>query len=153
METKIREIAAAIIATLGGRAQTAWFKGQTLMRLESIINSSVVGHLGMSPYRIMYGREPRTALAAKLDWRSEDYGRMVLGDETLTLEGVNNIIAVHHKTIESLQTLAQLETSVSQALTKRAFDAKRKPGAIGVGQYVIATAPIGWRRGTREKKN
>jgi hypothetical protein len=143
VETKIREIAAAIIATLGGRAQTAWFKGQTLMKLESIINSSVVGHLGMSPYRIMYGREPRTALAAKLDWRSEDYGRMVLGDETWTLEGVNNIIAVHHKTIESLQTLAQLETSVSQALTKRAFDAKRKPGAIGVGQYVIVltTAP------------
>ena len=137
VETKIRAIAAAIIATLGGKAQTAWFKGDTLMKLESVINSTVVEHLGMSPYRIMYGREPRTALSAKLDWSNGDFGSMVLGVKEVSLDDVNNIITTHHETVRGLQGMVLLETSVSQALTKRAWDARRKQGDIKVGAHVI----------------
>ena len=56
VETQIREIASAIIATLGAKAERGWFSGPWLSTLEGVINSTVVMHMECSPYGVLHTR-------------------------------------------------------------------------------------------------
>jgi hypothetical protein len=137
VETKIKGIAGAIIATLGHKAPREWFKGKTLDNLEGIINSTIVSSTGMSPYAVAHGREPRTPLARVGDWSSEAYWEGQLGMENATFNDFNEIVAAHHDAMDAAQGLAALGSSVSQALTKREWDAARKPSDYKEGEWVL----------------
>jgi transposase InsO family protein len=67
VETRFKGIAEALRASLGGKAPTAWFKGDTLARLEGIINSTYVESIGGSPWWVLNGLEPHTPLSARTD--------------------------------------------------------------------------------------
>ena len=136
VETKIREIAAAIMATLGAKAERDWLKGPLLAKLEGIINTVVVEEtVKGSPHWVLHGREPRTPLSAMTDWSAPEWGERVLGVKGATLNDVNEIVAQHHETIRCVQEMVQLGTSVAQALR-----ARRRAGTIvtySEGSYVI----------------
>ena len=151
VETRIRSIASAIMATLGHKAPREWFRGQWLNRLEGIINASVVEDLGASPYCVLMGREPRTALAAQI-WSSANYGAEALGMAGATLGDINEIIAEHHAAVRAAEQMALLGTTVAQALRKRRWDAAHKPPSFAAGDFVTVhvVAPnrlLPWRVG------
>jgi hypothetical protein len=137
VENRIRGIAASIMAVLGNKAEREWFKGPLLGRLEGVINSAVIEGKGCSPYGAMFGREPRTALSATADWSSDSFGERALGAPGVTLEDVNEIIARHHAVVRAVEQRLLIGTSVQQALTKRSWEAERKPGTYTVGEYII----------------
>ena len=136
VETKIREIANAIIATLGAKAPREWMKGDLLARLELTINSTVVELMGCSPYCVLNGREPRTALVAQCEWSSPEFGDW-LGAPGVNVNDINEIIAVHHSVMGAVQERVLLGSSVQQALTKRHWDGTRKLSEFKVGDYAI----------------
>jgi len=137
VESRIRGIAAAIMAVLGNKAERDWFKGPLLGRLEGVINTAVIESKGCSPYGALMGREPRTALSAMADWSSDDFGELALGASGVTLEDVNEIIARHHAVVRAAEERILIGTSVQQALTKRSYDAGRMTGTYKTGEYVI----------------
>ena len=151
VESRIRSIAAAIMATLGYKAPREWFRGPWLNRLEGIINASIVEDLGASPYGVLMGREPRTALAAQI-WSSANYGAEALGLAGATLGDINEIIAEHHAAMKAAEQMALLGTTVAQALRKRRWDAAHEPPKYGAGDFVTVrvVAPnrlLPWRVG------
>jgi hypothetical protein len=137
VETKIREIAAAIIATLGAKAEREWFKGPWLSILEGIINSTVVMHMECSPYGVLHGREPRTRAAALADWSAGTFGVETLGISGATLDDINEIVAQYHAVVRAVQERVILGSSVQQALTKKLWDAGRVTRRYTVGEYVL----------------
>ena len=142
-ETRFRGLAGALMATLGGKAPREWWKGPLLGRLERIINSTYVDSIGGSPYWAMYGREPRTPLAAAVDWTHDEFGERIFGIKGITPNDFNEILAAHHDVINKVQERVSIATSVAQALTKNTWDAKHGPVDFKVGQWVIVhrTAP------------
>ena len=152
VETLIRQIASALIATLGHKAQHQWADGSLLTRLEGIINSTVCEPTGSSPYGVLMGREPRTALSARVHWEAPDFGAKVVGVDGATLNDVSEIVAQHHAAVAAAEQRAILASSVAQAITKRDWDAKRVPGNFKAGESVIVlyTPPnrlLPWWRG------
>jgi hypothetical protein len=136
VETRIRGLAASIIAELGHKAPRDWSSGKLLDKLEGVINSTVVGPTGTSPFAVLFGREPRTPLSRVGDWSAPDYVSNII-DEAVTLHDLNEIIAEHHAAIDAAQNLAMLSTSVEQAITKREWDASRKPSDYKIGEWVL----------------
>lgn len=136
VETRFRGVANALMATLGARASYEWCDPPHLARLEMIMNSMYCEPLGGSPFWAMYGRDPRTALSASADWTSATFGSDVLDAPKLTYDDLMNIIAESHGRIRASQGLALLGSSVAQAVTKGAYDAKSKPSTFVVGQDV-----------------
>ena len=84
METRFRGIAASIIAVLGHKAPHLWMSGPLLARLERLINGTYCESIHGSPYWAMFGREPRTRLAAMVDWSSTTFGEVALGLPSVT---------------------------------------------------------------------
>ena len=137
VEERFRGIASAIMATLGGKAPTAWYKGPLLGRLEGIINSTYVSSIGGSPSWALYGREPRTPLAASVDWTDVNFGQHAIELSNFTVEDYNNLIAAHHDSIQRAHGLVSLATSVAQALTKKTWDATHAKNTTKVGDWVL----------------
>jgi hypothetical protein len=137
VESRIRGIAAAIMAVLGAKAPKTWFGGHLLAHLEDVINSTIVSSTGMSPYWAKFGRPPRTRLSASVDWSSPSFGEVAVGLPSATFDDVNNIIAAHHEAMDAAHNRALLATSVEQALTKRTYDASRATPNFTVGQWVL----------------
>ena len=143
VETRFRGIAGAIIATLGHKAPTDWWKGPLLAKLEHVINSTICEPIGGSPYWAMNAREPRSALSAQTDWTNTAFGEQVLGVEAASFEDYVAIIAAHHDALNAVQGRVHLATSLAQAMTKRRYDAARAVGDFRVGEWVLVhrTAP------------
>ena len=137
VETRFRSIAAAIMATLGHKAPHLWLDGRLLRRLENIINSTFCSSIHGSPYWAMSGREPRTQVAALADWSAANFGDAVLGLIEATYDDYMSIVAEHHANLNAVQQRVLLTSSIAQAITKRDWDAGRKPGDIKVGEYVL----------------
>jgi hypothetical protein len=152
VETLIRQVASAIIATLGHKAQHQWKDGSLLSRLEGIINTTVCESTGSTPYGVLMGREPRTALSAQVHWSDPRFGSAVVGVDGATLNDVSEIVAQHHASVEAAEQRAILSSSVAQAVTKRDWDAKRKSPDFKVGEHIVVlhTPPnrlLPWYRG------
>jgi len=143
VETRFRTIAGAIMATLGHKAPHLWFAGRMLRVLENLINSTFVESIHGSPYWAMNGREPRTKLAAMLDWTVPNWGESVLGIAGAGYNDYMEIVSQHHASMNAVHERVLLASSVAQALTKRTWDAAREPGNIAVGTHVLVlhTAP------------
>jgi len=137
VETRIRGVAAALMATLGAKAPRTWFEGHLLARIEDSINSTYVSSIGMTPAMAMYGRESRTALAAACDWSSPDFGATTFGLPSLTLEEINEIIAAHHAVLDAVHSRAMLATSVEQAVTKGLWDSSHPQPTFKIGEWVL----------------
>jgi hypothetical protein len=104
VETRIRGIAAALVATLGGKAPKAWFTGPHLADLEAIINIINTTHvepIGGCPSWAMYGRQPRTRLSAATAWEEAEASGQTMG-LPLTPGELNEIIAAHHAAMRAV---------------------------------------------------
>ena len=143
VETRFRSIAGAIMATLGAKAPHLWFAGRMLRVLENLINSTFVESIHGSPYWAMNGREPRTKLAASLDWTVPNWGETVLEMPGAEFQDYMEIVAQHHATLNAVHERVLLASSVAQAITKRTWDASREPPKIVKGMHVLLlhTAP------------
>ena len=137
VETRFKGIADALMASLGGKAPTAWFKGDFIMRLEGIINSTVVSSVGGSPWWVLTGFEPRTPLAARTDWTNADFGRDVLGEDKLTHEDYCNAIAALHEHINNVQGRALMASSLAQAITKTDWNKRVQDVVFKEGDWVL----------------
>jgi hypothetical protein len=137
VETRFKGIAEALMASLGGKAPTAWFKGDTLARLEGIINSTYVESIGGSPWWVLNGLEPHTPLSARTDWTNASFGKDVLGVDTLTHEQYCNAIAALHEHINKVQGRALLASSLAQAITKTAWGKTHEEVVFKVGSWVL----------------
>lgn len=136
VETKMRGLATAIIATLGGKAPTGWFKDpRMLMRLEQVINSTYTSAHGGCPGWVLTGREPRTLLSATT---SDVYDATeVLGIPGATADDVSEIIAQHHDQIDKVQGRARMAVCLAQALSKARYDGRREPASYKEGDWVL----------------
>jgi hypothetical protein len=135
VETKIREIGAALVAVLGNKAESSWWKGRMLADLERVINSTVIEHLGFSPYAILHGHEPRTQMAALTDWsQAESEGHAGIAD--ISHGQLNNMTEWYHTIIDAVQASVSVATSLAMALTKRRYDEQRTSPRAKVGDYV-----------------
>ena len=137
VETRFKGIADALMASLGGKAPTAWYKGDFLMRLEGIMNSTAVSSVGGSPWWVLTGFEPRTPLAALTDWTNADFGRDVMGDDKLTHEDYCNAIAALHEHINKVQGRALMASSLAQAITKTDWNKRVKEMVFKVDDWVL----------------
>ena len=137
VESRFRGIAGSIMATLGARAPTTWYQGRVIANLESVINSTYVSSIGGSPSFALYGREPRTPLAALTDWTNTNFGRDVVGVSALTHNDYCEILAQHHSVMQNVQGLASLASSVAQAVTKRDWDASHEKSTFVVGDHIL----------------
>jgi hypothetical protein len=141
VETKFRPIAHALMATLGKKAAADWKVHPHIQRLEFIINTMYCEPIGGSPYFAVFGREPRTPLAAKTSWTDSAVARF-LETATISAEDVQNIIGEHHARITAVQSLLLTGSSVAQAVTKAAYEKLAKPSPFTVGSSVaLHTAP------------
>ena len=139
VENKFKGIAHAIIATLGGKAPTGWYKDPHMLdKLERVIGSTFTSVLGGSPYWALTGREPRTRLSAATQFSGD-----ALESPGVTENDVCEIVAAHHAQLNAVQGRVTLATSLAQALTKNKFDRSRSPGDYKVGEWVLVhfTAP------------
>jgi hypothetical protein len=120
------------MAVLGHKAPTSWWRDGLIRLLEFIINSTFCEPVHGSPFWAMHGFEPRTALSVA-DWTA------VLNKpgSSVTYDDLAEIIAEHHARLSAVQGRVSLATSLAQALTKRAWDEKRKPGQYAVGDTVL----------------
>jgi len=139
VETKFRGIASAIMAMLGGKAPTSWFKDpRTLMRLEEVINSTYTSAHGGSPSWVLTGREPRTRLSAATSSGLDDAVLSdLLGLPSVTSNDINEIISQHHDQIDKVQRRASLALSLGQALSKSRYDAARVAADFKVDAWVL----------------
>ena len=137
VETRFKGIADALRASLGGKAPTAWYKGDFLMRLEGIMNSTAVSSVGGSPWWVLTGFEPRTPLAALTDWTNADLWRDVMGDDKLTHEDYCNAIAALHEHINKVQGRALMASSLAQAITKTDWNKRVKEMVFKVDDWVL----------------
>lgn len=139
VETKFKGIAHALMAVLGGKAPTGWYKDARLLtKLERVIGASFTSTLGGSPIWGRTGREPRTTLSAvTADYSSADYGEQLLGLSGIVEDDVQEIVARHHAQINRAQGRASLATSLAQALTKSRYDKSRSTGDFKVGEWVL----------------
>jgi len=130
VESRFRTIAAAIMATLGGRASSSWADGTLLMEVELALNSTIVDPIGGSPFWCLHGREPRTAAVAA-----------VSATHTLPLslskEETDELVAELHAHLDVVQGRALLSSSVAQIITKRRYDATHPTPSYTVGQWVL----------------
>jgi hypothetical protein len=74
VETRMRPLAAALIATLGAKAPSDLNCMKTLPRLEFIFNTTYCDGIRGSPYYVKHGREPRTYLSSRLNWDAPNAG-------------------------------------------------------------------------------
>jgi hypothetical protein len=138
-ETKFREIGAALIATLGNKAESSWWKGHFLSDIERIVNSTVIEHLGFSPYAVLHGHEPCTELTALTDWARAETERAETeraGTAGISFNQINNFTECYHTIIDSVQQAVSMSTSLAMALTKRRYDETRTTSKVKVGDYV-----------------
>lgn len=136
VESRIRSVAAALMATLGHKAPLDWFKKPYIADLEGIINNTHCAPLGGSPYWAMTGMQARTR-ESTVDWTSAKYGADTLGIESLTANDVSNIIAEHHAVMDAVHGRVRLATSLAQALTKERWDRAREASAFTAGDHVL----------------
>ena len=137
VESRIRPLAEALIATLGHKAPGDWNHLKTLPRLEFLINSLFCDGTRGSPYWVLHGREPHTSLSAMADWEAPTLGTKLLGHPALDANTINNIVAEHHTRLNAVQGRASIATCLAQALTKHAFDARHQPGRFSVKDIVL----------------
>lgn len=139
VETKLKGIAWALVSVMGAKAPGGWYKDAKLLsRLERVINSSITSPVHGSPTYVLTGREPRTPLAAAVDWTGPAYAEtLLLADGDFEENDVIEIIARYHDQINKVQGRATLATSLAQALTKREWDAARTPSTFKVGDWVL----------------
>ena len=143
VENKFKGLADAIMATLGAKAPTSWFKGSLLMDLEYVINATMVGSIGGSPTWVLTGREPRTPLSAATDWTDKDFAKNVFSGSAISFEDFNNMVASHHENILKIQDRAGVTSTLAQAITKKVFDKKHNERKFETGEWVLVhrTAP------------
>jgi len=138
VETKLKGIAWSLVSVLGAKAPNGWYKDTKLLsRLERVINSCITSPVHGSPTYVLTGREPRTPLAAAVDWTAPAYAEQVLTEGDFEENDVVEIIARYHDQLNKVQGRATLATSLAQALTKREWDAARTPSAFKVGDWVL----------------
>lgn len=134
VETKFRGIAHALMATLGRKAPREWWTGPHLQMVELFLNSLVCEPMGCSPHCVLFGEEPRSALSAA-DWTTPNFGSLI-EVEQFTYEMLTNAVFEGHEQMRNVQGLAMLGSSVSQVLTKHAYDASALPNDFKVGDVV-----------------
>jgi len=139
VESRFRPLAASIIAVLGHKAPTDWWKSSAFLALlEFIVNSTYCESLRGCPYWVRHGREPRTRLMALADWNaSAATGRPLTGLGSGTWTDIEDLVVRHHAGIDAVQQRALIATSVAQAHTKRDWDASRTPGDFAAGDHVV----------------
>lgn len=137
VESRFKGLADALMASLGGKADTQWFKPPHLARLEAIMNSTIVEPLGGSPMWILTGREPRTLLSAATDWSNPAFGKDVIGFDGMDFNTYCNIIASHHDNILRIQQRAGISTTLAQAMTKQRWDKTHAPTDFKPDQWVL----------------
>ena len=144
VETKFHGIANSIMAVMGGKAPSCWFKdARLLVNLERVINTTITNSYGGCPMWALTGREPRTRLTALTnDLAASDYGAQ-LGLPYLTSNDINQLIALHHANLAKVHDRVSLAVSLAQALTKNRYDTTRQASALKVGDWalVYVTAP------------
>jgi len=137
VESRFKGIADAIMATLGGKADTQWYRPPHLARLESIINATVVEPLGGSPMWVLTGREPRTLLSAATDWSNPSFGKDVLGFHGMTFNDYCNVVASHHDNILRIQQRVGIATTLAQSITKQRWDRDHQPTDFKPNDWVL----------------
>jgi hypothetical protein len=139
VETKFRGIAQSLIAILGGKAPTGWYKDpKVLAKLERVINTTYTSTLGGCPSWARTGIQPRTNLSTlNVDFTSSDTGDDFLGLPGVDAHDLQEIIAQHHANIDRIHGRAYLAVSLAQALTKQRWDASRQSGSFKVGDWVL----------------
>ena len=142
VETRFRGIAAALIATLGGRAPAAWRDKPHLGRIELILNQTHVSAFGGSPFWAMYGREPNTSLSNKVDWTHTVFGTTV-NVPRISPNDFDEIIAAHHDQMNKVQGLVLLASSLAQTFTRHEQAKTVKAGDFVENEWVLLhkTAP------------
>ena len=139
VETKFRGIAQSLIALLGGKAPTGWYKDPTVLaKLERVINNTYSSTLGGCPTWARTGLTPRTPLSTvNFDFTSTDYGATLVGMPGVEENDLQEVIAQHHDNIDRVHGRVSLAVSLSQALTKSRWDATRKIGDFKVNDWVL----------------
>ena len=138
VETRFRNIAASLIASLGAKASTAWYKGNTLRRIEAAMNSTYTEGIRGSPTWAMTGRHPRTVLAAATDFDATGDGPV----SEVPFEALTDIVAAHHDTIHRIQARTQLASAVAQTLTADKWEKTHKHTKLKEGDQVLALQPV-----------
>jgi len=136
-ETRMRTLAEALIATLGHKAPSDWNYQKTLPKLEHIFNSTFCDGVRGSPYWVLHGREPRTFLSASLDWDAPAAAVELLGHPEMDANTINNLIGVHHSTLNAAEGRASMATCLAQAQTKFQYDGSHTHPTFAVGSAVI----------------
>ena len=138
VETKFRGIASSLIAVLGGKAPTGWYKDpKILAKLERVINTTYSSTLGGSPSWARTGIHPRTSLSTV----NGDFFSTEPGDDSfipgIESDDLQEIIAQHHANIDRVHGRVSLAVSLAQALTKQRWDSSRKRGDFKVDEWVL----------------
>ena len=137
VETRMRPLAEALIATLGAKAPSDWNYLKTLPKLEFLFNSTFCDGVRGSPYYVLHGHEPRTTLSAHLNWADSSSTAQLLGHPAIDAETINNLISEHHTRINHAQRRASMATCLAQALTKYAYDSARVPSTFKLADTVL----------------
>ena len=139
IETKFRGIASSLIAMLGGKAPSGWYKDPAVLaKLERVISNTYSSTLGGCPAWALTGITPRTSLSTvNCDFTTEDYGRRLIGLPGVGDNDLQEIIAQHHDHIDRVHGRVSLAVSLAQALTKSRWDASRSAGNFVVGNWVL----------------
>lgn len=139
VETKFRGIASALIAVLGGKAPTGWYKDpKILAKLERVINTTYSSTLGGCPSWARTGLQPRTNLSTlNVDFTSSDTGDDYLGLAGIESHDLQEVIALHHANIDRIHGRVSLAVSLAQSITKDRWDAARESSTFIAGDWVL----------------
>lgn len=124
-----------IIATMssGGRTPIKWSDHNAALSIASAINTTVCGPINMTPFEAHYGRPPRTPLVSSIE---------PLNLASLTSNDTFfNIITAYHAHMSNITSRVHTATSVSQLVTKVAYDKKRTPVKFNIGDWVLIYYP------------
>ena len=121
VERPLRDVISKVIVDCGADIHR-WAEDNRPRRIAAAHNRTPIGFLGMSPFKMTYGREPRTPLNASVGW-SPPAARSI---EEL------------HRTLSSIQEAALLGSAVAQLRNRvdHASRAKRAP-VFEPGDYVL----------------
>jgi transposase InsO family protein len=101
---------------------SSWAHGRRLEALEALINATRHGVLGMSPFAVMHGFEPRMEVDARLDLPGPVYACL---DE-------------YHARLAAAQEVALLHSAVAQVDNKAEHDKQHRAAEVfETGDYVL----------------
>ena len=101
---------------------SSWARGRRLEKLEALINATPHGTLGMSPFAVMHGYEPRLEMDVRLD----------------SPEPIYDCLDEYHTRLAAAQEVALLHSAVAQVDNKAAHDKQHRPATVfEKGEFVL----------------